>query len=344
MPSNGESGSPAVHTPDIDRLPFAFTPEHPGERLRVAVFSRLLVDGALGAGSAVAQLVPDVAGRPAARIWARTLARALDLTIDVSGLANIEPGRPYLVAPLHESFVDVPVLLHLPLDLRFTVREELMDHDVIGAMLCSTDQIVVPEPPTVATLRVLVNDVRAASEAGESVVVFPQGSVLGVEAAFSTAVVTLSRKLGLPILPVVLTGTHRVWGHPFDNVVRLHQTVTMHVLEPITAAHVDADSIRHLERTMKKLALSQLAAPVRRFDPNQDGWWDGYEYTIDEGFPTLAAAVADHRALMIDDIGRRLETDADMSKEGDRDCRCCDTAPGRLAYGNRGGFKMARYL
>jgi len=232
-----------------------------------------------------------------ARGWARLLARTLDLTIDVSGLPNIEPGHQYLVAPLHESFVDVPVLLHLPLDLRFTVREELIDHDVIGDLLHRTDQIVVPEQPSVATLRTLMHEITRVAEAGESVVVFPQGSVLGVEAAFSSALVSLSRRLDIPILPVVLTGTHRVWGHPFDNVVRLHQTVAMHVLEPIPGGDVDADVFRDLERTMKSLALGQSDAPVRRFDPVRDGWWDGYAYEIDEDFPELAAAVARRRSV-----------------------------------------------
>jgi len=295
MPSTGEPESQRGATPDIDRLPFAFIPEQAGERMRVGLSSRLLVGG-LGAGSAVARTVPDATGHSLGRVWARSIVRALDLTIDVSGLGNIEPDRTYLVAPLHESFVDIPVLLQLPLDLRFTVRQELVGHDVIGPVLQRTDQIVVPEHPSVSTLRTLMGEVAQATETGESVVVFPQGSVLGVEAAFSRGLITLSRTLDLPVLPVVLAGTHRVWGHPFDNVVRLHRTVAMHVLEPIPAAHIDAGRFRDLERSMKELALAQTAAPVRRFEPDRDGWWDNYAYAIDDDFPDLTAAVANHRA------------------------------------------------
>lgn len=295
MPAPPGSAAHREPTPDLERLPFAFTAEHPSEQRRVNTLSRLLVGGALGVGPTVAGIVPASGRRPLARTWARALVAAAHLTLDITGLEHIGTSQPYLVAPLHESFLDVPVLLHLPLDLRFTVRDELIDHPQLGNLLTRTGQISVPEETSVATLRSLMDEVTAAIAGGESVVVFPQGSVLGVEAAFSPGVVTMSRRLRLPILPVVLTGTHRVWGHPFSNIVRLHQTAAMHILEPVPSDELDAATFRDLERTMKRRALAQAAAPVRRFVPATDGWWDGYAYEIDPDFPELAAAVDAHR-------------------------------------------------
>ena len=291
-----DPGSPRpVATPDVERRPFAFDPERPQDRWRVALGQRLLVDGCLRAGSHLPGWASDRMGNALSRAWAHSVARAVDMTIDASGIEHIDPASQYLVAPLHESFVDVPVLLHLPVDLRFTVREELFDHDRIGSLLRATGQIAVPEQPGVSSLRTLMNHAADSVASGESLVVFPQGSVLGVEAAFSDGLVVLSRRLGLPILPIVLTGTHRVWGHPFDNVVRLHQTVRMDVLDPVPSESVDASSFRRLEQRMKERALGSHRSPVRRFDPLRDGWWDGYEYEIDPDFTELAAAVAAHR-------------------------------------------------
>ncbi|MGI9529375.1 MAG: lysophospholipid acyltransferase family protein [Acidimicrobiia bacterium] len=318
MPTPGGSAARQHTTPDLDRLPFAFTAEHPGERRRVNTLSRLLVGGGLGVGPTVADIVPAPGRRLLARGWARALVAAADLTLDITGLDNIDPAQSYLVAPLHESFVDVPVLLHLPLDLRFTVRDELIDHPQLGSLLARTGQISVPERPSVATLRGLMDEVSQAIAGGESVVVFPQGSILGVEAAFSPGVVTMSRRLGLPILPIVLTGTHRVWGHPFSNVVRLGQTAAMHILEPVPGGELDGASFRDFERTMKRRALAQTEAPVRRFDPVVDGWWDGYAYTIDPDFPELVAAVAAHRnatdQLDPEILGLGQETGENLSK------------------------------
>ncbi len=299
MPTPGESDVPRNATPDVERLPFAFAAEYPAERRRVNMLSRLLVGGALVVGPTVASVLPAAGRRPLARAWARSLVAAAGLILDITGLDNIDPGQSYLVAPLHESFVDVPVLLHLPLDLRFTVRDELIDHPQLGNLLTRTGQISVPDQSSVATLRGLVDEVMGAIDEGESVVVFPQGSVLGVEVAFSPGVVTMSRRSGLPVLPVVLTGTHRVWGHPFSNVVRLGQTATMHILEPVPSDKLDGATFRELERSMKRSALAQTDAPVRRFEPATDGWWDGYAYTIDADFPELAAAVEAHRTAEV---------------------------------------------
>ena len=47
---------------------------------------------------------------------------------------------------------------------------------------------------------------------------------------------------------------------------------------------------------MKDLALQDGMAPVRRFVPERDGWWDGYAFEIDPDFPELAAAIEARRS------------------------------------------------
>ena len=56
-----------------------------------------------------------------------------------------------------------------------------------------------------------------------------------------------------------------------------------------------AEMIRTLEQTMKQRALDS-AAPVRRYRPEKDGYWDGYRFAIDPSFPEVFEAVARHRA------------------------------------------------
>ncbi|HZJ47619.1 MAG TPA: hypothetical protein VFD97_01125 [Acidimicrobiia bacterium] len=67
----------------------------------------------------------------------------LDMRLDVSGLEHIEPGRVYVVAPLHEGFADAVALMRLPLDLRFVATQELSEWRVPGRHLRSTGQVVV---------------------------------------------------------------------------------------------------------------------------------------------------------------------------------------------------------
>ena len=69
----------------------------------------------------------------------------------------------------------------------------------------------------------------------------------------------------------------------------------MTILDPIEPERLDSVSFRELERTMKQRALAQVEAPVRRFVPERDGWWDEYEYEIDQDFPDLYRRVEEHR-------------------------------------------------
>ncbi len=51
-----------------------------------------------------------------------------------------------------------------------------------------------------------------------------------------------------------------------------------------------------VQHRLKDAALDGTMAPLRRFVPSRDGYWDGYAYQIDPAFPRLAAEIATHRA------------------------------------------------
>lgn len=231
------------------------------------------------------------------RSWASGVCSLLDIRLEVEGIEHIEPGRPYVVTPLHEGFADAVVLLRLPLDLRFVARRELTDWRVLGRHLRSTGQVMIgPETPR-AAWRDLLRSAPAVVESGDSLVVFPQGSILGIETSFQMGAFRLADRLQIPVLPVVITGTHRVWEHPYSPMLRFGERVSMRVLDPLPVGSAIAFA-PELEERMKKMALSGDLAPARRFDPDRDGYWDGYAYEIDPQFPDLRRLVGEHRGLV----------------------------------------------
>ena len=233
------------------------------------------------------------AGHTSRRVWARTATRLLSIDLHLSGVEHIDPAQHYVVVPLHEGFADIPALLHLPLDLTFAVRSQLLEWRVLGRHLRTTRQVSVDPETPVASYRRLLRAVPAIFGRGESLVVFPQGAILGIETAFSPGAFRLAEKFDAPILPVVLTGSHRVWEHPFSPRVRFGQPIALEVLAPIRGADVVAN-MTQVETLMKQRA-QRAAAPPRRFVPERDGWWDDYRYEIDPAFPDLAERVARHR-------------------------------------------------
>ena len=95
---------------------------------------------------AVSTLIPTstlLRSQKAARRWARAARRQLGIDEDISGLELVDPDEQYVVAPLHEGFADVLLLAHLPLDLRFVVRDELFEWTWLGRSLKVTNQIMV---------------------------------------------------------------------------------------------------------------------------------------------------------------------------------------------------------
>ncbi|MYI83444.1 MAG: 1-acyl-sn-glycerol-3-phosphate acyltransferase [Chloroflexi bacterium] len=233
------------------------------------------------------------ASRAAERRAARLAARLIGLRVAISGLEHIDPGERYVVASLHEGFADGLALLRLPLSLTAVARDELTTFPLLGGWLAHGRHLLIrPERP-VAGARTLRRDALAAIEAGDSVLFFPQGSILGIELAFRPGVFQLARRLGRPLLPVVVTGGHRVWEHPFSATLRFGQALSVIVLPPVPA-HEAVPRRAEIERRMRQIAL-ESATPPRRFDPDRDGYWDDYRYEIDPAFPDLAQRIADHR-------------------------------------------------
>ena len=249
----------------------------------------------IGAGMAAALAAGRLGHFDAMRWWAFLARRFLGLRERILGLENVDPRESYLVMPLHEGFADPLLLAHLPLEFRFVARDELFDWPLLGIGLRASRQIQIEPEAPLRRLRKMLGEMGRAREDGLSIVLFPQGSILGIEAAFNPGAFRIADRLGMRVLPVVLTGTHRVWEHPYSPRLRFGCSVAMTVLEPLPLGAAVSRG-RALEKEMKRMALSDREAPARRYIPERDGFWDGYAFEIDPDFPEVAESVRRHRS------------------------------------------------
>lgn len=225
------------------------------------------------------------------------LLRHLRVRLEVSGPTHLR--GPFVVVALHESLLDVPALLTLPLGLRFAARDEIFGWPLVGPAITRLGHLGIRPESGAAAYRTLLARGQAVLDGGESLALFPQGSVLGIETDFQPGAFALARHLRAPLLPVVLTGGHRVWEHPFGPTLRYGVPVGLRVLPPVPAAEVVTtapETLRvRLQREMKAVALSGTLPPPRRYVPERDGFWDGYRFDIDPAFPRLRAQVQARR-------------------------------------------------
>ena len=230
------------------------------------------------------------------RKWSSEVVDALDLDVVVGGLEHVV-SRPYVVVALHESLLDVPILLHtLPIPLTFVARASLDAELPAKGLLDASGQIVInPEAPS--SLRAMLRGAAQVVAQGRSVATFPQGSVLGIETAFQPGPSIVARQLELPVLPVAIWGSAAAWQHPFSSNVTCGIRVRLEIMEPRFLE--SPAQYRSLEQDLKTIALDDPETTPRRYVPSRDGFWDGFNFAVDPSFGEVAAEVDLHRSAIL---------------------------------------------
>lgn len=281
-----------------ERVEIRFEPERWWEKLLFATIGwRRFVSSMQTLSQAPSGL--DATTRAALqRRLGRGLLDHLRVRLQIEGFQHL-PRTQHLVVALHEGIADALCLMQLPLPMRFVARAEIFSWPRIGPALKQMRHIAIEPEHGAASYRQLLRDASSALAAGEYVVLFPQGTLLGIETAFQRGAFQLARRLSVPILPVVLTGTHRIWEHPFSPRLRYGQCAAISVLPPISAREIatcSPDRLRlEVQQCMKAVALSGRLPPPRRYVPARDGFWDGFAFEIDDQFPETYRAVMSHR-------------------------------------------------
>ena len=152
--------------------------------------------------------VTDRVVRWCAAVW----LRAAGARVTVHGLEHVEPAAAYVVVSNHQSNLDPMAHMQaLPLSLRVLAMRELFQIVLLGRAMRTIGMIEVDrESPDYRQ----IDDAAARSlAAGHSLLVYPEGrasrdGAIGdfKDGAFIVAVINQ-----VPILPVAIHGTGRVW-------------------------------------------------------------------------------------------------------------------------------------
>ena len=254
------------------------------DRLKWAVRGRSLLGTEL---RRIADLPSEMSRRDIAsaqRGAAVRLLKHFDVDLQIHGLDRL-PKEPGLIISLHEGMADPLCLCALPLDLRFVARREVFGWPGIGPALVRCGHIAIDPEQGARALRHMIRAVGTAVASGDHAVIFPQGTVLGIQTAFLPGAFRLARSLGLSIVPIVVTGSSRIWEHPFSSRLRYRQAVSISVLESISREVVlgiaEHELRLRIQREMKRVALTGEHVPPRHYVPERDGVWPGFRFELD---------------------------------------------------------------
>ena len=283
---------------DTQSVHLEFQPVGIGAKLHHATFGQLVFAQTFRELSSVSpELTPEARDTLQKRVSTRLLNH-WRVKLEIKGLENIVSG-PYLIASLHEGMADVLCLLQLPLGMRFVAREEIFNWQYVGGAITRLGHVAINPERGALSFRPLLKAAERVLAGGESLVIFAQGAVAGIEGDFQRGIFEIGKRLGIPILPVVIAGSHRIWEHPHTAKLRYGQRIGIRVLSEISVQVLQNQPLEQvrlqLQRQMKAVALcGELPAP-RHYKPQQDGYWDGYRFDMDPDFPEVYTDFNAHR-------------------------------------------------
>jgi 1-acyl-sn-glycerol-3-phosphate acyltransferase len=209
---------------------------------------------------------------------AKTMFKALDLKIDCRGAENIPRSGGAVLVSNHISYLDFIFdgLAALPQKrlVRFMAKESVFRHKISGPLMRSMKHIPVDRAQGEHAYQHALQSLRS----GEIIGVFPEATISEsfTLKSFKTGAVRLAQEAGVPLIPMALWGTQRVWtkGRP-RNFKRQHIPVTIRVGEAMEASRdqfAGAITRRLRDRVQELLEAAQRAYPVRPKGPD-DTWW-----------------------------------------------------------------------
>ncbi|HVT65063.1 MAG TPA: lysophospholipid acyltransferase family protein [Mycobacteriales bacterium] len=238
--------------------------------------------------------------RPVIRV-VLVLFRLLGFRFTISGGENIPTRGGAVLASNHVSYFDF-MFVGLPAHyngrrlVRFMAKKAVFDNAVSGPLMRGMHHIPVDRAAGLGAYEAAVNALRD----GELVGVFPESTISRayVPRTFKTGAARMAIEAGVPLIPVVVWGGHRVWTTGRKPTLRRGVPVVVEVAPPIPLpdgiSAVDATALLHE-------AITSLAEKVQRSysgpESDDEMWWQpaylgGGAPTLEEAKPIEAAAVA----------------------------------------------------
>nr|WP_246298535.1 lysophospholipid acyltransferase family protein [Nocardioides panaciterrulae] len=209
-------------------------------------------------------------------IWAAKAAfRALGQRFTMTGTEHVPRTGGALLVFNHIGYVDFVYggFAAQPSHrlVRFMSKRELFDHRWVGPLMRSLHHIEVDRGAGVASFRTAVEYLKA----GEVVGIFPEATISrSFELKeFKSGAVRIAADAGVPIIPVILWGTHRMMtkDHPRD--FSRGRTIAIRVGEPFHPTGQDAAAETAELRARMATMLEEAIAAYPAAEQPPGSWW-----------------------------------------------------------------------
>ncbi len=159
-------------------------------------------------------------GSKSGAMWAKTVALFTPMRVKVHGREHIKKEQSYVIVSNHQSAYDIFALYgFLGIDFRWVMKKELRKAFFIGWASEKVGHIFLDRTSPKAALE-SIQLAKSKLVNGTSVVIFPEGTRSGSNRVrnFKSGAFKIAEDINLPILPITIRNTHKVYGGGMFNV------------------------------------------------------------------------------------------------------------------------------
>jgi 1-acyl-sn-glycerol-3-phosphate acyltransferase len=224
--------------------------------------------------------------------FAKGVFKALGIRFDITGTEHVPTTGGAVMAINHTGYLDFTFagLAAQPSGrlVRFMAKKEVFDHKVSGPLMRGMKHIPVDRLSGAESFQAAVK----ALAGGEIVGVFPEATISESYdlKAFKTGAVRMAQEAGVPLLPCVIWGSHRIMTKHRKRDLRRGQHVRIVLGETFSVA-ADADPVQataELKQRMQQLLEHARATYKGEPQGADDTWW--IPASMGGTAPTLEAA------------------------------------------------------
>ena len=204
------------------------------------------------------QIQADKFGYKAVKKWAKFVVNAAKVKITVEGIEKIPTDRPVLFTPNHQSYADVPILLHAlkDFDYGFLMRMQLNKFFAIKQISHILHCVPINQENAREGIKAL-NKTAEQIKNGISMVVFPEGKrgYSNTPDEFKNGAFKIVQKTGVTVVPIYIRNAFKVLEGSGGVVTPTDVKVT--VLDPIETSKMNREQVKQLNEKVYNIILAE---------------------------------------------------------------------------------------
>ena len=201
------------------------------------------------------------------RRWVHECSRCICITLfgvppfirrTIDGLENIEKDKPYVMVMNHQSGIDIFAAYKIPLNFRWVSKREVFKVPFVGWLLPIHGDIPIERGNATEAMAKVLREGKMWLQRGATIAIFPEGtrSKTGEIGRFKAGAFNLAAEAGVDILPVVMTGTNKMFN---GWKVNWRSRVAIRVMPAIKAETVAATDRKELMLQVRESMVEELA-------------------------------------------------------------------------------------